>query len=423
MQYTNDNGEPVHVRDAARLGDTSFVLVGRTLNPGGTSNNMVQLVVDGHGNPLWGGWSDLFNGDELRRVKRASDGSALACGYNWGLSATYGYSVRIGSTPGTYSASLRRNPTNGPMVAVIVEMLPTSDGGFVGVGIDFGLLVYFKADAAGTVLWSRSIPIGGPDFSAMHAVEGDGGSTYIATEAFGTFFRLIKVDDAGAVLWSMNYEMPGSDRPFGMTRFTNGDLWICGASWLMACDAYGDVLWARDLPHTALVMEATPEENGVFLTGFEGADGWIMRTDANGVAPDCASSLFTPLRTSEALVASSAPSLVPVSPLLDGMQNADSDALPAVTPGCLPSVVSSVVVDAQAMHVFPNPFHREARVIPPAPHDEVQLVDALGSVVISMPTQGCSDVVLSRGGLPAGLYLVRVLHNGVSTTAQRVLVE
>ncbi len=172
-----------------------------------------------------------------------------------------------------------------------------------GVGIDFGASSPTRNAAMASLPGPAPCLSEARTSAVVHAVEGDAGSTYIATETFDDSFRLIKLGPTGTVSWSKTYALPGSDLPMGMVRFPNGDMWINGPDWLMACSPAGDVLWAHTLPHVALTMEATLEGDGVFLIGYAGSDGWLMRTDMNGQVADCTDSTLVPIVAPETLSA------------------------------------------------------------------------------------------------------------------------
>ena len=418
--YTTSTGDGLLINDVAWIGDSSFVFVGRAILPNGTSNAMVHQVVSALGVPVWGGQLNFFNADELRRAERAPDGSAVVCGSTWGLSETAGYAVRIGSEQDTYSTPLRSNPNGGPWVAFILEVRPTSDGGFVSVGIDYERLIAYKVTADGIIAWSRSMPIGGPDLGVVRAVEGDAGSTYIATQAFGDFFRLIKLDQSGTVAWSKTYALPGSDLPMGMVRFPNGDMWINGPDWLMACSPAGDVLWAHTLPHVALTMEATLEGDGVFLIGYAGSDGWLMRTDMNGQVADCTDSTLVPIVAPETLSAAPYGPPDPTISLEGYLSDFAPGQVPTTAVDCIPTVVPDVwtaVADRERIMLSPNPVVDRLWMTMDEQPLEIRIINASGVSERALPfTWRNGTTELDASGLAPGAHTVWVrTKEGVRT--------
>jgi len=217
--------------------------------------------------------------------------------------------------------------------------------------------------------------------------------------------------------------MPGEDKPTGLVRFPNGDLWISGAGWLMACSAVGDVLWAREVPHEILDMEIGPEADGVFLIGREGNDGWLMRTDSLGQVSGCTGSSFVPTLTSVTVV--SQPYLPPTSSV--GLSAYETGVavgqIPLPQTDCLVSAIESIDPHRQSLRVYPLPFTYHLNIeLPPSP-DHVELIDAQGVVRRSIRTVNKRSLVLNREDLAAGFYLLRVLHDQAAVAVERLVIE
>lgn len=422
-------GYPVKIRDVAWIGDSSYILVGYAGTEWTTNNWMVQQVVGSTGEVSWGGIS-TGNGysedtaDRLNRAERAPDGSAVMCGVHLvlNLAGVYGpgYALRVGHEAGSYSASF---VSQGDPFGVIEDVAPTSDGGFVSIGFCGSNTIAYKVSASDTLLWSRRVLYNWSDIALMHTVEGEAGSTYMATEAGGGFFRLIRLDPDGAVSWCKKFQMPSEGKPTGLVRFPNGDLWISGTGWLMACSPIGDVIWAHDIPHTILDMEGVPEADGVFLIGRDGNNGWLMRTDLTGQVPGCPETSFVPTVTSETLVSEEYDEPNSWNPLSGYEVNVTSGSVPSAGTECLATAVLAARTDQRALRAFPSPFTDQLTLELPFSHDRVELIDGRGAICRAMSTNNEPSIVLGREDLPPGLYLLRVMKAGLSVAAQPVIAE
>lgn len=429
--YTTVIGDPVWIHDVAWLGDSSYILVGSAGPEWTPLNVMVQQVVGSTGEVSWGGrltgtGYPEDRSDWLRRAERTTDGSVIVCGARriMNLAGVYGpgYVVRIGVEEGSYSTPFVSNAGGGD-VSVIQDVASTGDGGFVSVGIADNHTIAVKVSASGTVVWARRVYYVGTDDLWMHTVEGEEGSTYIAAQAFSGTFRLIQLDSTGTVSWTRKYQMPGDDRPTGFVRFPNGDLWISGTGWLMACSSMGDVLWAREVPHTIVDMEGALEADGVFLVGRDGNDGWLMRTDITGQVPGCPEMSFVPTVTSETLVTQSYSGVSSAYGLSGYEAGGSLGQVPATQMDCLVTGVQPLGTSGQSLRAYPVPFTHQLNLDLPESHDRVELIDAQGAMQRSLRTSNERSIILNRGDLVPGLYLLRVMDAHVQVGVQRVIVE
>ncbi len=90
-------------------------------------------------------------------------------------------------------------------------------------------------------------------------------------------------------------------------------------------------------------------------------------------------------------------------------------------------VTSVAVAEHQGLRLAlqPNPMSTTARLVfseALVTGDQVEVLDARGSVVMMVPANGASSVTIERDGLPAGVYVVRVLRSGSTLAALRMAV-
>lgn len=430
--YTSPQGEPVWISDVAWIGDSSYILVGSTADAFSSSSWMVQQVVGPMGDVLWGGIAVGGAFEEtaywFNRAERAPDGSAVVCGtrlhMNLAGASGPGYAVRVGHEAGSYFTPFASQPSGpGEPIAIIADVAPTSDGGFVSLGYVGSRVIAYRVGASDTVTWSKSMISAGTELR-MHAVEGEEGSTYFAIQSpVGQFFWLIRLDPFGNVSWSRKFEMPGDYKPTGLVRFPNGDLWISGDGWLMACSSIGDVLWAREVPYVILDMEGTLEADGVFLMGRDGNNGWLMRTDLTGQVPSCPQPSFIPAVTSGALVFDWHAQPNPWDTLSGYEVNVASGGIPTSQIDCLATAIKPTWTSGQSLRAYPVPFTHLLNVELSVSHDRVELIDSQGAIRRSLRTNNEQSILLAREDLPTGLYLLRAMHANLPVGVQQVIVE
>jgi hypothetical protein len=426
--YNAGQQDAIWIRDVTWLGDTSFLIVGYLGTEWTTSNSMVLQVVGPTGEVSWGGrsggGSSGNTANRLTRAVRAPDGSAIVGGVflTMNLSGVLGsgYALRVGVDPNSYSEPIRTY--SGDWVSIFQNVTPTADGGYLCVGDAGSYTMVVKVSDSGSVVLARRIFTGTVENSLMYVVEGEGGSIYLALESYG-FFRLTRMELDGNVSWSKKFTMPGEDKPTGLVRFPNGDLWISGSDWLMACTGNGDVLWARGIPHLILDMEAAPEADGVFLIGRDGNDGWVMRTDVYGQVPGCADSSFVPTITPENLVPTSLSTPLSNSGLSAYVASVISGVVPTTVGDCIATAVDDDATNDTWFHMYPVPFTDVLNVDLPRFVVRLELVDVHGSILRSINVRDERSIMLRRDDLSSGLYLLRAVLPNAQVAIQRVIVE
>jgi hypothetical protein len=227
--------------DAFQTTDGGFIFTGVTEIPGGFMFEYDLYVVktDSMGTPLW---SKKYSGGYNHNpecIKQTSDGGYIVCG------GTQAY----------------------------------------GAG-DLDLYV-MRLDAAGAVLWTRTI--GDADtnygFSIFQTPDGGfilNGSNVSAGPVYAAL--LCRIDASGNLLWSKKY--PGTRDGYGLELLSNGFL-LTGRStgtaqnpFLIKTDTLGNVLFAKKYSSTGPTHSVKKTEDGGYvLTGFGTV---IIKTDSLG---------------------------------------------------------------------------------------------------------------------------------------------
>ena len=118
-----------------------------------------------------------------------------------------------------------------------------------------------------------------------------------------------------------------------------------------------------------------------------------------------------------------------LEPMISGSYTVQvtSDLGCIATSGPYPFVVTDVLGSAvNEVAVAPNPFSRRARVRASevlGPNDHIEVLDVDGRIHRTLRGIGTREVIIERDGLGAGLYLVRVIHDGAHFGAVRLLAE
>lgn len=93
--------------------------------------------------------------------------------------------------------------------------------------------------------------------------------------------------------------------------------------------------------------------------------------------------------------------------------------------GMLPTALPSST-HGTSLTLFPNPVHDEARLVMPTPigsDTRVQLIDASGRLLRTLYGNGSNTVLIERGHLESGLYVLRVMRAGERIGSARIVID
>ncbi len=191
-----------------------------------------------------------------------------------------------------------------------VFVSPTSDGGYVAVGLtrSFGEgdddIYLVKTDATGSVLWTQTY--GGPETDNGWSVHESAEGLVLAgfTESFGTGgfdCYLIRTDLEGEMQWSKTFGGEDNDRCWALLPASDGGYVLVGETtsfgsgaedcYLIKTDASGNEVWSKTFGGEKgdRCFSITQADDGGFLlvgqTYSEGAgdrDVYLVKTDASG---------------------------------------------------------------------------------------------------------------------------------------------
>lgn len=199
----------------------------------------------------------------------------------------------------------------GPNLDRGVFVSPTSDGGYVAVGVtqSFGAgnddIYLVRTDAAGEVLWTQTY--GGPENDNGWSVHEHDGRLVVAgfTDSFGAGgfdCYLIGADLDGEMQWSKTFGGEGDDHCWGVLPTRDGGYVLVGETirsasgaedcYLIKTDASGSEVWSRTFggeQGDRCFSIALADDGGFLLAGqtySEGAgdrDAYLIKTDASGM--------------------------------------------------------------------------------------------------------------------------------------------
>ena len=144
-----------------------------------------------------------------------------------------------------------------------VSVRQTKDGGYIVAGstqpqgLGYVKVYLVKTDAAGEILWTKTL--GETENDAAYAVQQTSDGGYIITGyAFtwvthGPDVLLIKIDSRGEVMWTKNYGGRYDDMGYSVAQTTDGGYVVAGCKgeplahdvYVLKTNSTGDTLWTR----------------------------------------------------------------------------------------------------------------------------------------------------------------------------------
>lgn len=287
-----------------------FLMCGNT-DPGtGTNRDAWLLRVDANGNQLWNQSYPRDAPEWLKDVVECSDGGFAATGTAPDILGIND-DVLVLRTDANGN-QLWNSTFGGPNPEVGWAIIEVSGGGFAVIsytdqnsaGLEDMWLI--RLDANGNHLWNHTYG-GAADDAGFDLTETSGGfALFGRTESFGaggSDMWLVHVDASGNHLWNQTYGGTDDEWGLGFRELANGDFGLCGDTlsfgpnagvatnaWFLRITATGTPLWNHSYGGTAIdwVIDFNELSDGFVLCGASrsfgagGADGYIIRTDANG---------------------------------------------------------------------------------------------------------------------------------------------
>ena len=255
--------------------DGGYILAGYNGSFGAGSSDAWLIKTDAHGNKVW---DKTFGGsyeDEAYAVQQTSDGGYLLVGYtdSFGAGKEDAWLIKTDASGETCDCSgdgncyeneskwVKTLGGSGGDYAYSVQQ--TSDGGYIlagftnSYGAAYDHVWLIKTAANGNEVWDKTFGGISGDWASAVQQTSDGG--YILAGGTGSFGAgygdawLIKTDANGIEVWDKTFGGISDDWAFAVQQTSDGGYILAGSTYLYDASYY---------------------------------DAWLIKTDANGNAPD-----------------------------------------------------------------------------------------------------------------------------------------
>ncbi len=239
-------------------------------------------------------WVKLANGESVFNVSEMSDGNYLSLKYySDSVTSTQGYIVLRLDSAGSFlwGEKIQCDFT-------LRNARPTSDNGFIGVGVNNDKTCIIKVDSVGMISWFRTI--NDTNIWPRSITELADGNYLIQGHdlQISTSFYMAKIDNGGSLLWYRIYERNLSPVSQNVIERANHDLLIVGGSdlgygFLLNTDSMGIPKFAKSyasspvgpFAHIYYAFESNDRSltlfgNGSFVTGSDSP--FLIKVDSLG---------------------------------------------------------------------------------------------------------------------------------------------
>lgn len=405
---------------------------------GASDANPCLIRTDHNGDTLWTRTyyhSNLYSSASIaHNLKQTSDGGFILVG------AVASASVLLIKTDASGNLTWSKEiEWFGIADAYAVFEVPGSGyilaGSTANIGGNSSDFYVIRTDLSGTPVWAKTYGGSNDDLCFSMVEAGDGGYVLSGwSQSFSsheTIF-LIKIDSSGNLVWSKNYDEGVSARAYYISKSISDNGFIVSGSsgpyagslpYILKLDANGDSLWTRIIDTNSVLCCAIETMDH----GFAGL-AWrnnilsLLKTDPNGNS--CYSNSIH-------LISVAGTPSVSVKNAFSGAisytavgTNFISGAPDGVTKVCSnPASVKELSVNSPGISLFPNPFSSELtiRTEELMQNASIVIVNGIGQTVKILHDISGYSTTLQRGGLPAGLYFVRLVRNYKTTTAKLIV--
>jgi hypothetical protein len=257
------------------------------------------------------------------------------------------------------------------------------------------------------------------------------GSTVAANDTV-----IAMIDPSGTLAWINELVVDGGVQDIAVRP--NGRILALGQngsafSWLIELDSTGAVQWIRqygnDGEDIALKDIELLPDGSAFLIGYDPVTDalCVVSVDQNGELGDCS---FPTLSADVVPFASTLSDTLPTFPWSPGdpgeLQEIDSTVLITVQVACgAVGYATPKGPTIPILEVIPNPMTDHAGLVVPEPlgtDARIVLLDVNGRMLRTMNGNGSREMLIERGHLESGMYVLRVTSAGVQLGATRIVV-
>jgi hypothetical protein len=280
-----------------------------------------------------------------------------------------------------------------------------------------GLII--KTDSAGNEQWRKTIGGSYLDYYCVVANSNDGNFLVGTIHAIGQFapdypisqIRLMKINSGGVVLW---------DKLYGKATYFNqmGQVLIQGDGNIIVSGSYlSDSSTVQYGESYGYVLKTNSQGDSVWMREY-----YYFNGDAN------ANRLYDIKQTPDGgFIACGEVDSLPAIPQSIWVLKLDSFG--CLVPGCQNVGMKEVILqDNEQLFVFPNPASTEINIRLPEKFREnaqqARIFDHLGREVLRQHlTAGEVTHAINIASLPTGVYYIRIIGNGISVVAGKVVKE
>lgn len=290
--------------------DNGYIITGDYEHLGSETKDIYLIRTDSNGDTLW---TKTFGGtfnDIGRSVQQTSDGGFIIAGESFilGPQLTNAYMIKT-DADGNEQWSNNFGRFSG-FNDYSYSVQQTLDGGYVLAGYSQATTGFYdvylvKTDANGDSAWTKTY--GGVSFDFGLSVQETSDNGFIiagSSLSFGPFpenVYLIKTDAAGDILWSKTIGGSNSEIGYSVKQTTDGGYIVTGVTtdlssgdndvYLVKTDANGDSVWTKTFGgngnEQGYEVNQTAD-NGFIITGQAnsfgtgGSDVFLIKTDSDG---------------------------------------------------------------------------------------------------------------------------------------------
>lgn len=352
--------------DVAAMGDTAIMAVGHTAStdPNSTSGHQfLQCVVDPSGDPMYSRQLGGTFGQYYYFAQAVPGNRVVVGGAYIGLAGNTSRAHLI-STGDTWFPE-HQGTTYTPITAFVGDACVLPLGGYylAEARNDSGLF-FRKVDAAFNGMAQCRVP---GRITGVQVAAAPDGSGYGLNSGVTGQVDIVHFDTLCVPLWHKRFTIFG-DTAAATDLFVrpNGRVVVSGRDWVMQLAPDGTIDHVRQYAgHTIRALEAVPGDEGHYLIGSFGNDGWLMRVDTSGLATGCSVATLT----AQGIDLPLGPYAAGVYPTFQWGSVEHSDAatpvVPSTTLECGPLLVDPVAAPPAFLLRYDG-----SRIIVEAPHGE-----------------------------------------------------
>jgi hypothetical protein len=301
--------------------DGGYALVGITTSFNETTGYPDAWLVktDAYGNQTWDATYGGLGDDEANAVIQTLDGGYAIAGFTQSVgngSITFGWLVKVDSFGKeewnkVYAVGIDND---------LYSLVQTNDEGYALAGYtnstgsqDYWLV---KTDSLGNPEWTQTYGGAGDDVALCLLKTTDGGFALVGTQTFHETREnkawLVKADSDGTMQWNQTYPGQGNSYAISLIQTSDGGYALVGGTavtfpstygvpFLVKTDPSGKIQWNQTYQQGYQANSLVQVSDGGYVIagewGYPNAppDGWMTKTDENGVAPTTPAPSASPL--------------------------------------------------------------------------------------------------------------------------------